>query len=183
MKKLTLILFAAFLQSPAHALISPYAMMANELAASIGADPCINVSLVDRPDGAPQVVVKACNQVKAEALAALLTPADELVIENQDGTPAKAAPMATLDDLVAVTEAAFQDNPYYSNSYKYDMLGGDPSEVLIEFKPQIIQVFIDNIANPYGTESTVAADLFAKYLKKAFFSEYDDLWTFTGPKG
>jgi hypothetical protein len=185
MNKTILCLVALFVSSSAHALISPIYRVMNEFKASFGVNPCIKV--VETPTAEGHIQVQACTAEVGEALATILVQNanggyGSLDVLDPTGKSVKPAEIKSLDQLAALADKVLKDNPFYTKSYPYSIMGGPPSEVLVEFKPKVIQVFVDNISNPYGTNAFVASDLFSKFLNQTVGDLNFRLETVTSPE-
>jgi len=171
--------FSVFFGSAAHALIpNP---TGNQLNSIFGVDSCMKVSEASVPPFT--VSVQACSEPVAGAMAALLNTSPNgfsVEVLGPDGKKAVATKISNFNELLAAVEVVLHANPYFSKAYAYDPLGLSANQVLVEFKPMVIRVFIDNISNPYGTSAYVAADLFQMFLSPQIGSL--KLMTTTGPQ-
>jgi hypothetical protein len=159
---------AGLFASSALALISPDYMAMVELSATIGADSCFQVGAPSNDGKQSSITITSCDTKKGAALA-MLVKAEyiKLIVADSNGKPIAPANVTTVDEMVKEATLVFKDNPHFVKAYPYQPMNPQANQILIEFKPEVIQVAVDNISNPYGLSSFVAADLFATFLNRA----------------
>ena len=180
MKKLGfLVLMLVFTQGSTSAetstLIPLWGTYVNSLKATLGAtaDHCVQVGdLQFSNTGTRTLEITVCDQVTGQALAALVDPAIakamtiELRFKTKNGEEIKASPLPT----DAVTLAQLIHDGLKGNSFfvaaKVGRAGvtGKKVIVFIQFRPMVVQYFVDDISVPGGKRTVVAADAFRAVL-------------------
>lgn len=176
---------AVSLTQSSFALLPPGAVAFNQLVASVGADSCVKIVAPESFMGAGTTTLKVCDTAKAQALATILQSKveflGEIIVADANGNAVQPEKFSGFAELAKLVDTAFQGNPYFTKSYPYSPLGITPNCAMVEFKPEVIEVATDNIANPYSTNAYVAADVFVLFLNADAGGITNDLRTATGP--
>ena len=157
-RSLVLVLVLFMTAQNSFALISPLQMLRQELANTVGANPCVTF-----PKPEPQeklIKMITCSDEVGQALG-LLINTGSFQIENASGKILEPTVVSkkSLEFLREQIALAFGENRLYVKTHKWN------KNLVVEFKPTAIQFFVDNIGDPYGHASYLAQNLFAKVLK------------------
>ena len=154
--------------------------------ASIGADPCVKVGEPDSFSGnATATPIQVCDAAKAQALADVLQPSAKYLGNLESlirmGMWSNRRNFRALRSLRRRQIPPFEVTLTTRSHIPYDALGFTPNCALVEFKPQVIEVATDNISNPYGSNSYVAAEVFILFLNSDAGGMNEGLRPVTGP--
>jgi hypothetical protein len=165
-----LLAFASF----ARAASAPWYQAAAVLKKTIGASPCAQVGQPVAPtDGTRQwtITIQACSPKTARALAIVLKPqfytSAAIVVAGPDGAKETAPDpdkSLSVDELKEAFVAALGENPYFAAARSTRAF----APLTVEFKPEVVQVWSDNISDFYGMTNYVAADAFKQSLRLEF---------------
>jgi hypothetical protein len=153
----------------AFALSPPWYVLEAQIRATLQGDPDVLVEdLKTNSEGYTLDVEVRQNSKKAEALATFVSRVHtygqvKLTVEvvNDDGKIVSPAPLPTDENqLRSFIWTALHDNAYF---VRVDS-GNGIYRLFIEFAPEIIQYFADNVADYYRKINQVAADAFAEVL-------------------
>jgi len=155
----------------------PWLMSESLLKATIGAGECVDVNLEESDDGYI-IKIKACREEVARALSFLInfdeiygikkfifigpdnSAVEELIVDENDINP---------EFISKQFSNALNKNPYV---HKIENMENGFSHVYVICKPEVIQVWTDNLSDLYGNSNYVASKLFGKLLKKEFAGKY-----------
>ena len=171
----------------ASALISPAWSAYSNFKAALNGDSCYTIQEPALVDNVQKIIIQACTDQKAAAWEAIVSPAfrkDFGYVEfHGPSGPVKATSLtgASLQDktasLAAIFSLALGENPNLNSVMRFD-LSACPycqANVVLEMKPRVIQVFMDDINDAWGQHNKTAQDHFACLIN----SQYDQLKVMT----
>ncbi|MBI3557248.1 MAG: hypothetical protein HY074_13375 [Deltaproteobacteria bacterium] len=168
MNKFILVVVAfLFIAQSALAASPPWYRAAALLRKTIGASACFQVGKPELPtDGTRTYVITilACSDAAGRGLAQVIKKDFGYVviriISPAGVAAANVVEEPSVDQLKEAFEAGLTQNPYY---VAFHPRGGF-SNVTVEFKREVVQLFTDNLADLYGNSNYVAADAFSQVL-------------------
>ena len=141
--------------------------------ATIGRDPCITVrDLTHNPNEEYVLRMDICSNEKAQALNKVLrrdagSSAHFVTVQviGPDQVILPANPTCTPDspaDMELVYSQALGGNPLIASIYVAS--NSHMTAAWVEFKPAVVQVWVDNIGDRFGNNTYTAADAFAQVI-------------------
>ena len=171
-----------FFCSPVSALSPPQYTLWREINASFGASPLVKVDDIREIDDAHyEIDIHGATKDISSALVAVLTPSynigniDVTVnVFNPDGSAA-INPLADrkavdADEIEGYIKKALRGNPYFDRTINRTADNMD-SMIWLQFKKKIIQFWNDNLADYYGNNVHIAADVFQSLMHAEFETE------------
>lgn len=164
---ITLLVAFTGLSTTAFALVPPWYFAKAVLEATYGSNPCIKVGEPVAPTPPKQnyqIELQTCATDVAAGLALFaVSPYNvDLVFKDQNGLVFAFDPNArpNFGQLGNAFDAVLKASSYFVRVRK-----GGFYDLAAEFKPEVIQIRSDNIADPYGLNSFVAASLFREVIR------------------
>jgi hypothetical protein len=154
--------------SSAHALMPPWYYFQKEMAATVGADPCAVVSDLTVLGTGYELDIHVCDASKAAALSTIVSQtkgfgnsAVQVRVLGPDGQVVAPGTLpSTGPEANAVISTALTGNCYFVGTP-----AGTPFyAVYAEFAKTVVQFWADNIADPNGNVTFVAAAAFKDVL-------------------
>ena len=172
MKKYFFVIFLTVVSLNSWSASPPWYYYQAVLKATIGADSCFRVSDVISPEASAtryQVKITGCSVEKSRALATLLTKSSateilDVVVLLPNGNLAKPQSPANSQEVAKTITLALTGNPYFVTVHVSHSGGLGLSDLFIEFKPEVIQLWSDNISDFYGLSNFVAQSAFGTVL-------------------
>lgn len=175
------------LSGSANALISPTWSANSNFKAALEGDSCFTVQDPITVGTVQKIVVQSCSDEKAQAWETIVATAfrkDYAYVEFH-GTSGGVKPMAVtgatpkerVASLARIFNIALGANPNLNAVMQFDpnQCPFCRANIVLEMKPKVIQVFMDDLSDPWGQHNKTAQDHFAALLNLQF----DDLKVLT----
>ncbi len=159
------------------ALSPPQYGLWRQIHSSIGASSCVEVKEIVEQDGTNFIDVIGCDAEVCQGLALILNSqynfgGIEVTVRvfDPDGVQYSFPILQESEDVVALVKTGFQNalrgNPHFNRLIEEESFLGN--SFWVEWKPDIIQFWNDNIGDYYGNNNYVVSDVFSEVCKSQF---------------
>jgi hypothetical protein len=156
-------------------LLPPWFLLQAQLNATLNADPCVHVDELTGDSHKMEIQINVCDYNKAEALSAFVKKNYDygnitlaINVLSPDLMPVTATAPRNLDETVGLLKRAFTGNKYFVTAGTVEEV---PDVAFIEFKPDVVQFYSDDISDWYLNTNLVASQAFNDVMNFNPFSQ------------